>query len=68
MSPSEIAGLAGKSLMHRFPSNTVILRQGETPTEIFFVKSGRLKVLRRLNFKLNPINRKLDTEDPSEPT
>ena len=44
LTPNQIANYAGKSLLHKFPSNTAIIRQGEIPTDIFFISSGRAKV------------------------
>jgi len=41
---NEIAKYAAKSIIYKFPSNTVIIREGDQPHEIYFVKSGRVKV------------------------
>lgn len=41
---NDIAKYASKSLIYRFPSNTVIIREDDKPNEIYFIKSGRVKV------------------------
>ena len=41
---NEIAKYASKSLIYRFPTNTVIVREGDMPSEIYYIKSGRVKV------------------------
>jgi CRP-like cAMP-binding protein len=44
LSNKDIVKYATKSLFYKFPSNTVVVREGDYPEEIFFVKSGRVKV------------------------
>lgn len=44
LQPNEIAALAGKSIIHKYPSNSVIIKQGDKPENAYYVKSGRLKV------------------------
>jgi len=41
---NEIAKYAARCILYRFPSNTVIIREGDKPHEIYFIKSGRVKV------------------------
>ena len=48
LNQNEIAKLAGKTMLQRFPTNTVIVRQGDEPCEVYYVKSGRLKVTKTL--------------------
>ena len=62
----QLSASAGK--LHQFPSNTLIFKQGELPTEFIFIKSGQFKLIRKVKFKLNPISKTIDTEDFSEPT
>jgi CRP-like cAMP-binding protein len=54
--------LASKSQYRKFPTNTLILRQEDSPTFLFFVKSGRIKILRKVDFKI-PQNKE-DANDP----
>jgi CRP-like cAMP-binding protein len=44
--------LASKSAYRKFATNTLILRQEDNPTNIYFVKSGRIKVLRKVDFRV----------------
>jgi cAMP-dependent protein kinase regulator len=68
LQPNQIALYAGKSLLHKFPSNTVVIRQGEVPNDIFFIRSGRVKVIRRMNFKVHPKTKQINPDDPGDPT
>ena len=54
--------LASKAAYRKFLTNTLILRQEDNPTNIYFVKSGRIKVLRKVDFRV-PQNRQ-DANDP----
>ena len=54
--------LASKAAYRKFLTNTLILRQEDNPTNIYFVKSGRIKVLRKVDFRV-PQNRQ-DENDP----
>lgn len=45
----DIAKYAAKSLYYKFPSNTVVIREHDQPNEIFFIKTGRVKVYSRKN-------------------
>lgn len=44
--------LSAKSFLIRYPSNTVIVRQGETPYNIYFVASGSVRLVRRVKSNL----------------
>lgn len=68
LSNKEITKYASKSLFYKFPSNTVVIREGDQPAEIFFIKSGRVKIIRRLNFKVHPVTKNILLDDPREPT
>jgi CRP-like cAMP-binding protein len=57
-----LQGLATKSQYRKFQTNTLILRQEDSPTCIYFVKSGRLKVLRKVDFRI-PTTRQ-EANDP----
>lgn len=50
--------LSAKSFLIKYPSNTVIIRQGEVPYNIYFVASGGVRQVRRLKSKLD-----IQTED-----
>ena len=49
--------LAKRVEYRKFSTNTLILRQEDQPQHIFFIKSGRLKVLRKVEFRI-PQNRR----------
>ena len=36
----------------KYNTNTLVLRQGDKPQSIFFVKSGRFKILRKVDFRI----------------
>ena len=44
--------IASRCQFRKYPTNTLVLRQEDTPTRIFFIKSGRFKVLRKVDFKI----------------
>lgn len=44
--------LAARSLVTRYPANAVILRQKEIPMDLYIVKNGSLKILRKIK-KIN---------------
>jgi len=46
----------------------VVIREEDQPNEIFFIKTGRVKIIKRLNFKVHPMTKGLLLGDPSEPT
>ena len=54
---SQLEEIAKRCQYKKFPTNTLILRQEDLPTSLFFIKSGRIKVLRKVEFKI-PQNRK----------
>ena len=45
MKEKELSILAGRSMIHKFPTDTVLSRQGEISTEIMFVAKGRVRVI-----------------------
>ncbi len=42
--------LATKSMYRKFSSNTVVMRQGDEPFSVYFIKSGRFKVYQIYNY------------------
>ena len=44
--------LAKRTQYKKFPTNTLILRQDDYPTSLYFIKSGRIKPLRKVEFKI----------------
>jgi len=44
MSPDLMTKLATKAIYKKYPTNTVIIRQGDEPFSVYFIKSGRFKV------------------------
>jgi CRP-like cAMP-binding protein len=49
--------VASRVQLRKFVTNTLILRQDDLPRSIYFVKTGRIKVLRKVEFKI-PENQK----------
>ena len=45
MKERELSILAGRSMIYKFPTDTVLSRQGEKSTEIMFVVKGRVRVI-----------------------
>jgi len=60
--------LAASSVITKYPSSTLIFQQDDAPTEFVFIKSGNFKLMRKINFKTNPISKIISTDDFSEPT
>ncbi|KRX07827.1 Phox homologous domain [Pseudocohnilembus persalinus] len=64
-----IDNLATKCDIKKFPSNTIILKQGNDAAALYFVKQGKLSAVRLVPFKINPQTGKKiqgDSNDPSE--
>ncbi len=40
--------LSAKSFLMKYPTNTLVIKQGETPFNIYFIASGRVRLLRRI--------------------
>jgi CRP-like cAMP-binding protein len=38
--------LAVKSFLVKYPADTVVLRQGELPMNLYFIKRGQVKIIR----------------------
>ena len=63
--------LAQKVEYKKFSTNTLILRQEDQPQHIFFIKSGRVKLLRKVEFRIpqnrsDACNADFLMQDPSE--
>jgi hypothetical protein len=67
--PSSITmEITTKCQTKKYPTNTIILRQGDEASAMYFIRSGKCKVIRILSFKLNPITKQklhFDCEDPN---
>lgn len=44
--------MVDKTQVFNFTANTLIYRQDDRPTQVYFVKTGRLKVLRKVDFRV----------------
>ncbi len=65
---TSILQLAASSVIIKYPSSTLIFQQNDAPTEFVFIKSGNFKLMRKINFKVNPMSKTISTEDFSEPS
>ncbi len=45
LSKKEIIKLATKTTLSKVNSNTIVIRQGETPKGFFFVRNGIVKII-----------------------
>lgn len=50
ISKEVLINISTKSLYRKYPSNTIVVRQGDIPRAVFFIKSGRCKVIRKVDF------------------
>lgn len=60
--------LASKSFFVKYPANTVVLRQGEKPFNIYFVHKGSVNIIRRVkkqDFNPKTYNKNLDLNTDS---
>ena len=57
LSDRELHRLAAIVKCHRYPINTLVLRQDDFPKSIYFIKSGIVQLLRKVDFKI-PKNKK----------
>lgn len=48
----QLLTLAEKVAFKRYTTNTLLLRQEDQPTSIYFIKAGIVKVLRKVDFKI----------------
>jgi CRP-like cAMP-binding protein len=53
MNQGDIVKFAGKSLLRKYASSTVVIKQNDEPTNIFVVKGGRIKVIRNIKFRVS---------------
>ena len=44
--------LAKRLEYRKFPVNTMVVRQDDQPQHIFLIKSGRMKLLRKVEFRI----------------
>lgn len=68
LTSKEILKLATKTTISKCIPNTIIIRQGEKPKGIFFVRNGIVKILQTIKFKIDPKTQEIldDYRDPSE--
>ena len=52
LSKQQLEVMAARVQHKKFMTNTLILRQDDMPRSIYFVKTGRIKVLRKVEFKI----------------
>lgn len=60
--------LAPKSFIMRFPPNTIIIRQGEIPCNIYFVAKGSVRAVRRLHLDARAHGNERKTIQPPDGT
>lgn len=60
--------LASSSEIKTFPSNTLVLKQGDDAQKFIFIKRGQFKLMRKIGFMIDPENDTISTSDFSEPT
>ncbi|CDW90270.1 cyclic nucleotide-binding domain containing protein [Stylonychia lemnae] len=47
---------ATKTIPQKLQSKQVVVKQGDDPGRVYFVKSGRLKIIKKVNFRIIPEN------------
>lgn len=47
-----MTSIAAKCVMRRYPTNTLLLRQEDLAKSVYFVKAGKVKVLRKVDFRV----------------
>lgn len=60
--------LSAKSFMIKYPSNTVIVRQGDVPYNVYFIAAGSVRLVRRVALSPATEPLSLDTGRPLDPT
>ena len=48
---ASLLNLATVAVYLRFPSSSIVIKQGQTPYSIYFVKAGELKAIKEITFK-----------------
>jgi CRP-like cAMP-binding protein len=51
---SDLSRLANLMIFQKFPPNKVILKQGDTPQGIYFIKTGKCKIVKEMLISKNP--------------
>lgn len=70
LSKNSLELVANRCHLRKFVTNTLILRQEDMPRSIYFVKAGRIKILRKVEFKIPETNAEAEnikelTRDPT---
>jgi len=55
-----MVSLATKAVLKKYSTNNVVIRQGEEANNFYFIRTGRFKVLRKVDFR-RPSNHEHDT-------
>lgn len=55
--------LATKTIPQKLNSKQIVVKQGEDPGRVYFVRSGRLKIVKRVNFRKIPESGYLQFEE-----
>ena len=66
LAKDQLEFVAVRCQLRKFVTNTLILRQEDMPRSIYFVKAGRIKILRKVEFKIPETN--ADAENIKELT
>lgn len=54
-----ILDLIGKCVIHLYPTNTVLFKEGEETNCIFIIRSGRIKLMKTLDFAYDPTQKRI---------
>jgi hypothetical protein len=68
---SDIVQLAGKATISKFPIDFIFVKEGETRSEVFFLKEGMVQLVRKVKFKGKSVDAFLGSQtqpDMDDPT
>ncbi len=67
LSSKDILKLSTKTTLSKVNSNTIIIRQGEKPKGVFFVRNGIVKIITTIKFRIDPLTDEFidDYRDPT---
>ena len=60
--------LVGECVIQLYPTNTVLFKEGEKTTSLWIIKSGRVNILKNLNFPLIKGTKNIDYSRIDGPT
>jgi len=65
---SKIMEMTTKCQAMKYPSNTIILKQGVQSSAFYMIRSGKIKVIRMIPFRFHPILKEKIRNDCSDPS